>query len=271
MINAVLKRGANLRRVLSAAVLAALLGTTMSTVAYADEADAKRLLKNMSDYLAAQSAYSFEYDSVLGVVTDEGQGLELASSGEVKLKRPDKLYATRAGGFVNLETFFDGKTFTIFGKDANIYTQIEAPDSIDKLIDELVLKYNLPLPASDLLHTGAYAALMADVIDVKDLGSGVINGIECDYLAFRTEEVDWQIWIAQGDDPYPCRFVITSTQIEGQPQYSVQLRNWKRGMMAKLGDGGFSFKNKTDAGKVDLAELQGGLPQNFTSESGDEQ
>ena len=51
---------------------------------------------------------------------------------------------------------------------------------------------------------------MTDVTDVKDLGSGVIGGKECDHLAFRAKDTDWQIWIAQGDEPYPCRYVITS-------------------------------------------------------------
>ena len=58
---------------------------------------------------------------------------------------------------------------------------------------------------------------MADVIDVKDLGSGVIGGVECDHLAFRTKEVDWQIWIAQGNRPYPCRYVITSSKVAQAP------------------------------------------------------
>ena len=67
------------------------------------------------------------------------------------------------------------------------------------------------------------------VVDAKDLGSGVIRGVECDHLAFRTDEVDWQIWIAQGDRPYPCRYVITSNKIKGSPQYTVDVRDWKTG------------------------------------------
>jgi Predicted periplasmic protein (DUF2092) len=38
-----------------------------------------------------------------------------------------------------------------------------------------------------------YKELMPLVVEAKDLGSGVIRGVECDHLAFRTEEVDWQI------------------------------------------------------------------------------
>ena len=47
--------------------------------------------------------------------------------------------------------------------------------------------------------TNSYDELMKDVYDLKDLGSGVVNGVECDTLAFRKNDVDWQIWIAQGE------------------------------------------------------------------------
>jgi len=41
----------------------------------------------------------------------------LASSGTLTLSRPDKLHATRTGGFTNIEMVFDGKTLTLLGKD----------------------------------------------------------------------------------------------------------------------------------------------------------
>ena len=104
---------------------------------------------------------------------------------------------------------FDGKTLTLLGKDANLYTQVDVPGTLDHLVDELRDKYHRPVPGADLLLSNVYDELMRDVIDVKDLGSGVIGGTECDHLAFRTKEVDWQIWIAQGEHPYPCRYVIT--------------------------------------------------------------
>ena len=52
--------------------------------------------------------------------------------------------------------------------------------------------------------------LMSEVTDVKDLGVGMIRGQLCDHLAFRTPEIDWQIWIAATGDPYPCRLVIAT-------------------------------------------------------------
>ena len=240
--------------------LMVLLGTSVK--ANADEADAKRLLKAMSDYLASQQAISFDYDAILEVVTKDKQILALASSGNITLNRPDKILATRSSGFADVEMSFDGKTLTLLGKNLNIYAQEEVPGTVDNLIDAL-LKRNRPLPAADLLSADPYEGLMHDVTDIKDLGSGVIGGVECDYLAFRAREVDWQIWIAQGERPYPCRYVISSTPIDGQPEYSIQIRKWKTGDEVAATD--FSFKNPFDAKKVDLKNLEGAdeLPEHF--------
>jgi hypothetical protein len=196
------------------------------------------------------------------VVTKEQQKLALAGSGSVLLKRPDKIRATRSSGFADVELSFDGKTLTVLGKNLNIYAQQDVPGTVDNLVDEL-RKQNRPLPAADLLLSDPYEALMLDVVDVKDLGSGVIGGVECDYLAFRAKEVDWQIWIAQGDRPYPCRYVINSTFMDGEPQYSIQIRDWKAGDEVAATD--FSFKNSTDAKKLDLKNLEGtdALPAHF--------
>jgi hypothetical protein len=257
------------RRVFSAVSVAALV--LMAWVAkppgvVADEAQARRLLKAMTDYVGAQEAIAFDYDSTLEVVTKDRQKLELAASGMVSLARPDRIRATRSGGFVDIETVFDGKTLTFLGKNKNVYTQLEVPGSLDRLVNELQTKFDRPLPAADLFLTNAHDELMAGVTDVKDLGSGVIGGIECDYLAFRTDEVDWQIWIAHGARPYPCRYVITSKRIADGPQYSIQLRNWKTG--GEVATTNFAFTAPAGARRIDLDELRtmkdmGELPSHF--------
>jgi hypothetical protein len=119
------------------------------------------------------------------------------------------------------------------------------------------------VPGADLLLSNVNDTLMATVTNVKDLGGGVIGGVECDHLAFRTKEVDWQIWIAQGSRPYPCRYVITSTKVPQAPQYSLTIRDWKTG--DEVGSDDFSFKNATNATKKGLADLPNmdELPQIF--------
>jgi len=246
-----------------AAALALILLMGGLSGARADEADAKRLFKAMSDYMAAQKVISFDYDADLEIVTTDLQKITLASSGKAILDRPDKIRATRTGGFADVELLFDSKTLTILGKNANRYAQIDIPGTIDHLIDELRRTYNMPLPAADLLMADVYDQLMPEVIDIKDLGSGVIAGVECDHLAFRTDKVDWQIWIAQGDRPYLCRYVITSKLMAQGPQYTIQVRNWKTGNEVTADD--FSFKNPTNAQKIDFKDLpeRDEMPKNF--------
>ena len=245
------------------------LNRRVELVRFTDSTEAKKLLKAMSDYLAAQKAISFSYDANLQVVTNSDQKLGLASSGAVTLSRPDKVRTTRSGGFVDVETNFDGKTLTLFGKDANKYTQVDIPGTVDHLVDELKDKYGLPLPAADLLMTNSYDELMQGVYNFKDLGSGVINGVECDSLAFRKDDVDFQIWVAQGEQPYPCRLTITSSQVAGGPEYSVQVRDWKTGDAVMADD--FSFKTPPNAEKIDVNDLKGklgDLPENFAKGDG---
>jgi len=226
----------------------AVAGMASISVARADEAQAKTLLKAMSDYLAAQKAISFDYDSNLELVSTQQQKIGLASSGTLTLNRPDKIHVIRMGGFANVEMVFDGKTLTLLGKNANLYTQVDAPGTIDQLVDVLRDKYHRTVPAADLLMSDPYKELMPLVTDVKDLGSGVIHGIECDHLAFRTKEVDWQIWIAQGARPYPCRYVITSKKVAGWPQYTLDITAWKAG--AEVASDGFKLEVPADAKKL---------------------
>jgi hypothetical protein len=236
------------------AVLALVLaGAASMSAARADEAQAKSLFKAMSDYLAAQKALSFDVDSNLEIVTKQKQKLALASSGTLTLNRPDKVHVTRKGGFANIEMVFDGKTLTAIEKDANVYAQVDAPGTIDNLVDELRDKYHRPVPAADLLMSNPYDQLMPLVVDTKDLGSGVIRGVECDHLAFRTKEVDWQIWIAQGGRPYPCRYVITSIKTTGSPQYTIDVTAWKAG--AEVGSDAFNLAIPAGAKKMNPADI----------------
>ena len=263
------KRPATDRRAVAAAPIAIAMALAPAFGPRADEADAKAMLKTMSDYLASQEMISFDYDAVLDVVTTEDQKLGLASSGSVTLDRPDRIRAKRSGGFVDLEILFDGKTLTLLGKNANLYTQVEVPGTIDHLVDELRDTYGRPLPAADLLMSNAYDELISEVTDVKDLGSGVVGGQECDWLAFRTADVDWQIWIAKGAQPYPCRYVITTKGMAHSPQYAIQISNWRSGAKAEADD--FAFANTTGATAISLDDLRKQireLPENFSAGEG---
>jgi hypothetical protein len=63
-------------------------GPAIISAGRADEADDKRLLKAMSDYLAAQKAMSFDYDVNLELISRQQQKIGLASSGTLTHRSP---------------------------------------------------------------------------------------------------------------------------------------------------------------------------------------
>ena len=71
----------------------------------------------------------------------------LANSGAADLTRPDKVRATRDGGFSSVEMLFDGKTLTGEHKDAKTYAQTDVPGTIDHVIEVLRDKYPNRSPA----------------------------------------------------------------------------------------------------------------------------
>jgi hypothetical protein len=205
------------------------------------------------------------FDSVFEVVSEDKQKFQIMTSGTLDMTRPDKIHTTRKSGFSDTEIVFDGKTVSILGKGENAYVQAEVPGTVDNLIEQLRERFNRQLPGADLLGTNVYDQLMADVTDVKDLGSGVIGGQECDHLAFRAKDTDWQIWIAQGPTPYPCRYVITSKGVDQAPHFSLTIRDWKAGASSK---GSYTFTPPAGAKKLDakdLAKLKetADLPENY--------
>jgi hypothetical protein len=236
-----------------AAAIALVLTMLLSVTPSAQAQDAAKVLKAMTDYVASQKVISATYDADIEVITNDLQKIQFASSGQMLLSRPDKIRASRIGGYANVELVFDGKTLSVLGKNLNAYAQTETTGSIDQLVAGLRNEYGVAIPGADLLLSGAYDELMKDVLDAKHIGRGVIDGAECDHLAFRNSDVDWQIWIEVGSRPIPRKYVITSKAVTGAPQYTLRIKDWKTDV--QVAADAFAFKPPADAKKVDFAAL----------------
>ena len=230
---------------------AALLCAAQGVVA--QEPDAKAFLKSMSDYVSSQRTIELTFDSDIEVITTQSEKIQFTNSGEAVLSRPDKLRAHRVGGYADVELFFNGKTVSILGKNANAYAQFEAVGTVDQLIDALRAGHGIALPGADLLLTNSYDVLVADVIEAKYMGRGVIDGIECEHLAFRNADTDWQLWVEVGDRAIPRKMVITSKTVAGAPQYTLRIKTWKSG--GELAPETFAFTPPAGVKKLKPDEL----------------
>jgi hypothetical protein len=217
--------------------------------------DPIQILKSMTDYVAKQPTISLAFDSDIEVITPELQKLQFTSSSQLLLSRPDKLRIERTGSYADIELVYDGKTATLYGKDTNNYAQQAFTGSMDQLVEELRATFNVQAPGADLLLSNSFSELTAGVIEAKHIGTGIIDGVECEHLAFRNEETDWQIWIETGPTPVPRKYVITSKAVTLGPQYTLRIHDWKAG--ASVAADAFAFKPAADARKIDVSKLEG--------------
>jgi hypothetical protein len=221
--------------------------------AQANKDDALKILKDMSDYVAGQKTISATFDASIEVVTPELEKIQYTNSGQILLARPNKLRASRIGGYADVELVFDGQKVSILGKNINAFTQIDAQGTTDQMYDLLRNDFGMQMPAADLLLANVFEVLTRDVIVSKHIGAGVIGGVECEHLAFRNDDVDWQIWVQTGSTPIPRKLVITTKSVTGAPQYTLVVREWKTTDVPAAD--AFTFKAPAGATQVKLEDL----------------
>ena len=229
------------------------------TTASAQADDASVVLKRMTDYISAHPDLSSQFDIEFDVITPEIEKIQFAASGTMARSAPNRIHLTRHGGYSDVELVFDGKTTTIVDRYRSKYAQLTGPTSIDQLVGKLRADYLMDLPAADLILTKSYDELMDGVVVAKHVGIGVIDGQECDHLAFRNEDTDWQLWVRTGDRPLPCKYKITSKTVAAAPDYTIRFYGWSE---AKTPDSAYVFKPAAGAQAVALDKLSdiGELP-----------
>lgn len=209
---------------------------------------ARTLLKRMSDFLASQPQLSVQADGSTEVVLKTGEKVEFEHSSDVRLKRPNKLRSDRRGEKADAEFYYDGHSFTLYGKNQNYYATTAAPPTIDEAIDAARERLGIEAPAADLLYSNPYDILMEDVVSGTYLGTNAVRGVSCHHLAFRGNETDWQIWIEDGPKPVPCKFVIVSKKVQGSPEFSVEFSRWN--FSPRLDEAVFHFTPPSDAKRI---------------------
>jgi hypothetical protein len=234
-------------------LLAALFASVAASGTQAQDNSVVEILKRMSNYVGSQQTILTSFDTDIEVITDDLQKIQFASSGQVTLSRPDKLRATRTGGYADVELVFDGKKATIYGKNIGAYAQADVTGSVDQLIAKMRSEFGVEAPGADLLLSRSFDDLMTGVYDAKHVGRGVIDGIECEHLAFRSTDTDWQIWVEVGANPIPHKFVITSKAVTGGPQYTLRIKDWKTNIQPA--PDAFAFKPAAEAKLADFRSL----------------
>jgi hypothetical protein len=222
---------------------------TPRTAARKLDEQAMAILKRMADFLAQAKRFSVLVDMGFDVVQDSGEKLEFGETRKVVISRPDHAridIAKRDGatsGFI-----FDGQEITVFNTRENVYATAAKPGTLDEAIDYFINDLDMRLPLAELFSSKLAETLPAKVRAAYYVEPASIAGVPCDHLAFRGDQADIQLWIAQGDQPLPRRLVITYKHAAGQPQFWAQFSEWN--FSPDIPDSLFAFTPPEGAAKI---------------------
>jgi len=175
----------------------------------------------MGAYLRGLKAFTLTADDTLDEVLESGQKIQLTKTIDFQVSKPDGLHAAIITDRKARELFYDGANFTILEPETRYFVTVSAPPTIRELVAALETKYGIEFPLIDLFEWGARTN--DDVKEAMVVGKSLIAGQMTDHYAFRQDDIDWQIWIAEGDAPLPLRYVIVTKDMPGEPQYMANL------------------------------------------------
>jgi hypothetical protein len=216
------------------------------------QAEAIDALKQMGAFLHTLKTFSVTADISSDEVLLSGQKIQVGGENTLTVRRPDGLKATvrKDETDIDREFYYDGKTFTVYGKKVKYYASAPAPATIAALVDAVNERFDVSLPLADLFIWGTDKAPVQDITSALYIGPATIGGIPTDHYAFRQEGVDWQVWIEKGKTRLPRKLVITTMGEEGQPQY-VSVLKWN--LSPNISDKMFKFVPPKDAQRIVFA------------------
>jgi hypothetical protein len=215
---------------------------------------AVQTLKRMTDFLDGLKQFSVNAQIVVEEMHFSGHRVDYDMSANTTIKRPNKMRAVRTGELTNQRFFYDGKTMTAYNPDKKVYAIEKAPDTIEKVITFTRETAGVLLPAADLIYRNAFPLMMQDVTLAVVVGKAVVGGVRCDHLLFSRPEVDFQVWVAEGKQPWPRKYVVTETATPEKLAITAFLSNWNTA--PAVDDAQFTFVPPKGAQAISFTQLE---------------
>lgn len=211
-------------------------------------------LTRMSEFLASRPALRFEADIHYDAIQPSGQRIEFGSERRFAMRRPDRARVQVAHWDGDEEVVtFDGRRLSATIPEQRIYASTTFEGTAAEAFDHLVAEYGAASPLSDLLRRDLPDEIADRAKSARHLGTVMIAGTPCDHLAFRGADVDFQLFVRQGDEPVPVRVAIDYRSEEGRPQFRARLHSWE--LSPELPDSLFRLAPPAGSQRVPFSEL----------------
>jgi len=210
-------------------------------------------LDRSAAFLASQPRFAFRAIISHDVLQQNGQLLEFGGTRQITVRRPDRMRfdsTDRSGASKSL--YFDGQTISVDLPGHRAYVAIERPGTLYAALDHLVDDLGIPAPLHELLSENFGEKIRSRIESGYFVESTVLGDRTCAHWAYRTSEVDVQLWLEEGARPLPCRLVIRYLREPGRPQFQAQIEDWN--LTPEASDAIFEFHPPPDADRIPVTK-----------------
>ena len=218
------------------------------------EPDARDVIADMLAFVASQRTFRTEALVSYESVQESGQKLQFDMVHRVAMQQPDKLFWTTVydDGSADSAWMANGE-FTLLRQPANVWGRINVPPTVPAAIRRLIHEYDLDVPFPEILGRDPYLPLVDDVSEVWWVGEAWIEGHWTDHIAIRRPDVDAQVWVRKGEEPFPAKIALTFVTEDGQPTYIARFRRWSTALPNVASQ--FTFTPPPDAERIEVVPV----------------
>ena len=218
------------------------------------EDSAVNALKEMSGFLMAAKTLEIDTVGSLDVITNNGQRIQLDGTTNYKVRRPGFVISYESD-IKSRKFIYDGKNFTIYSPKLGFYATAPAPPTNNEALDAIYDKFGISLPLEDLFRwgDGATEDRLKALQSGYKVGTATIDGVKTDHYAFREPNIDWELWIQQGDQPWPRKIAIVNRNDPEKPAFVSRI-SWK--LNPTFTDADFTFVPDANAKRIQLASFK---------------
>jgi hypothetical protein len=215
---------------------------------------AEKIIKELNEQKMKLGNASVDVFDTMDEVLKTGQKIQYSHVRRLKISKPNRFWLESTGDITNTTIWKDDKTFTLLDRDNNVYGQVDAPGTIDVTMDMMIETYGVSTPLADLLSDDLYSVMMKNVKTCRYLGLHHVEEDKCHHIAATQKDIDWQIWVPDGDVKRLRKIIITYKQRPGSPQYAAVIKNLTN--LDTVPEDTFTFKAPEGAKKIPLLPVK---------------
>lgn len=185
---------------------------------------AVQAIQDMSKYLSSLNSFRLSTEGTLDTVTSDGQRIQTDGTTDYAVKKPG--FAIKyVSDKKDRDFFYDGKQFTEYSPNLGYYATVAAPPTNREVLDTIYNNYGVRLPLEDLFRwNDTNDSRIGNFRAAYNLGTVTLDGVKTTHYAFREPDIDWEVWIDQGDKPLPRKLSIVDRSDPARPAFTTRLK-----------------------------------------------